>query len=112
MTEFSASAFTLVICAAALLSSAEGIPRPLHLRCECIKTHSEPTVPTNRILSLRVIPLGALQKRGDHRQDEERKHVSGSGKSLGDFSQRKIQQQKRQPFKEQLKTTGSAIIVI
>ncbi|XP_043101148.1 interleukin-8-like [Puntigrus tetrazona] len=58
MTEFSASAFTLVICAAALLSSAEGIPRPLHLRCECIKTHSEPTVPTNRILSLRVIPAG------------------------------------------------------
>ncbi|XP_016353756.1 interleukin-8b.1 isoform X2 [Sinocyclocheilus anshuiensis] len=58
MMKFSASAFMLLICTAALLSTTEGRPKPMHLRCECIKTYAEPAIPTEKIQSLRVIPAG------------------------------------------------------
>lgn len=35
-----------------------GRPKRMHLRCECIKTHSEPAIPIEKIQSLRVIPAG------------------------------------------------------
>ncbi|XP_052417967.1 interleukin-8 isoform X2 [Carassius gibelio] len=57
MMKFSASAFMLLICTAALLSTTEGRPKPMILRCQCIKTHSEP-IPIDKITTLRVIPAG------------------------------------------------------
>uniref|UniRef100_A0A8C2F289 Chemokine interleukin-8-like domain-containing protein n=1 Tax=Cyprinus carpio TaxID=7962 RepID=A0A8C2F289_CYPCA len=43
----------------ALLSTTEaGKPKHLNLRCVCPQTHSEPPIPAEKILSLRVIPAG------------------------------------------------------
>ncbi|KAI2663131.1 interleukin-8-like protein [Labeo rohita] len=56
MKTFTASATVLLICTAALLSTTDGIS--IYLRCECLKTHSKPQIPAERILSLRVIPAG------------------------------------------------------
>ncbi|KTF81860.1 hypothetical protein cypCar_00047570 [Cyprinus carpio] len=50
------SAFMLLICTAALLSTTEG--RRLHLRCKCPQIHSGPAIPAEKILSLRVFPAG------------------------------------------------------
>ncbi|XP_026107135.1 interleukin-8-like [Carassius auratus] len=57
MMKFSASAFMLLICTAALLSTTDGRPQPMLLRCQCIKTYSKP-IPVKKIQSLRVIPAG------------------------------------------------------
>ncbi|XP_050969659.1 interleukin-8 [Labeo rohita] len=57
MKTFTASAFVLLICTAALLSTTEGRPR-IYLRCQCLQIYSKPPIPTKRILSLRVIPAG------------------------------------------------------
>ncbi|KAI2662998.1 Interleukin-8 [Labeo rohita] len=57
MKTFTASAFVLLICTAALLSTTDGRPR-IYLRCECPQTYSKPQIPAKRILSLRVIPAG------------------------------------------------------
>uniref|UniRef100_A0A9J8AUZ7 Chemokine interleukin-8-like domain-containing protein n=1 Tax=Cyprinus carpio carpio TaxID=630221 RepID=A0A9J8AUZ7_CYPCA len=42
----------------ALLSTTEGKPNNLNLRCVCTQIHSEPLIPSEKILSLRVIPAG------------------------------------------------------
>uniref|UniRef100_A0A9J7YZ37 Chemokine interleukin-8-like domain-containing protein n=1 Tax=Cyprinus carpio carpio TaxID=630221 RepID=A0A9J7YZ37_CYPCA len=43
----------------ALLSTTEaGKPKHLNLRCVCPQTYSEPPIPAEKILSLRVIPAG------------------------------------------------------
>ncbi|XP_016337478.1 interleukin-8-like [Sinocyclocheilus anshuiensis] len=52
------SALVLLICTAALLSTTEGRPKRLQLRCSCPQMHSESAIPAVKILSLRVIPAG------------------------------------------------------
>ncbi|XP_052416480.1 uncharacterized protein LOC127961437 [Carassius gibelio] len=42
----------------ALLYTTEGTPIFLNLLCECSQTYSEPPIPVEKILSLRVIPAG------------------------------------------------------
>ncbi|XP_026107109.1 interleukin-8-like [Carassius auratus] len=63
MMKFSTSAFMLLICTAALLSTTEGA-KQIQLRCECIKTHSDP-IPFKLIQSLRV------NEAGPHCKNEE-----------------------------------------
>ncbi|XP_018935848.2 permeability factor 2-like [Cyprinus carpio] len=58
MMKLSTSAFMLLICTAALLSTTEGSSKPMHLRCECIQTYSGPAIPFKRIQSLKVTPAG------------------------------------------------------
>ncbi|XP_018936341.1 interleukin-8 [Cyprinus carpio] len=56
------SAFMLLICTAALLSTTEGRPKSQQLSCRCPRMHSEPAIPANKVLSLRVIPAGPICK--------------------------------------------------
>ncbi|XP_073691709.1 interleukin-8-like [Garra rufa] len=56
MKTFIASAFVLLICTAALLSTTEG--SPTYLRCKCLQTYSKQQIPAHRILSLRMIAAG------------------------------------------------------
>ncbi|KTF76242.1 hypothetical protein cypCar_00049368 [Cyprinus carpio] len=58
MMKLSTSAFMLLICTAALLSTTEGRIKPMHLRCQCIQTYSGPAIPFGKIQSLRMIPAG------------------------------------------------------
>ncbi|KAK2913334.1 hypothetical protein QQF64_030961 [Cirrhinus molitorella] len=58
MRTFTTSAFVLLICTAVLLSTTEGRPRPIYLRCECPQMHTKSAIHADRILSLRVIPAG------------------------------------------------------
>uniref|UniRef100_A0A8C2GPE4 Chemokine interleukin-8-like domain-containing protein n=1 Tax=Cyprinus carpio TaxID=7962 RepID=A0A8C2GPE4_CYPCA len=52
------SAFMLLICTAALLSTTEGQPTGPQLRCKCPKIYSEPAIPAEKVLSLRFISAG------------------------------------------------------
>ncbi|KAF4111575.1 interleukin-8b.1 [Onychostoma macrolepis] len=58
MMKFITSAFVLLICTAALLSTTEGRSKPMHPRCECIQTYSGPAIPFGKIRSLKVTPAG------------------------------------------------------
>ncbi|XP_056102411.1 interleukin-8-like [Rhinichthys klamathensis goyatoka] len=57
MMKFTVTAFVFLICTAALLSTTEGKPR-INMRCRCIQTHSNPPIPIDKILLLKVIPAG------------------------------------------------------
>ncbi|KTG07244.1 hypothetical protein cypCar_00045160 [Cyprinus carpio] len=93
MMKFSTSAFMLLICTAALLSTTEGSSKPMHLRCECIQTYSGPAIPFKRIQSLKVTPAGPKCKYEEIiASNEERRDVSQSCKRLADFLSRKFNQ--------------------
>ncbi|XP_026102761.1 interleukin-8-like [Carassius auratus] len=57
------SAFVLLICTVALLSTTEVRPVRPQICCNCPYMHSAPAIPANKILSLRFIPAGAYCKR-------------------------------------------------
>ncbi|XP_056316963.1 interleukin-8-like [Danio aesculapii] len=58
MMKLSVSAFMLLICTTALLCTNEGQALPPPQRCQCIKTHSQPSIPKRHVLTLKVIPAG------------------------------------------------------
>ncbi|XP_052417063.1 interleukin-8-like [Carassius gibelio] len=62
MMKFTASAFMLLICTAALQSTKEGRPKRTPLRCQCLKTYSGRPISGKVILSVMVIPAGQLCK--------------------------------------------------
>uniref|UniRef100_A0A8C2J8N0 Uncharacterized protein n=1 Tax=Cyprinus carpio TaxID=7962 RepID=A0A8C2J8N0_CYPCA len=49
------SAFVLLICTAALLSTTEGNQKP---GCRCRQQYPGPAIPAKKVLSLSVIPAG------------------------------------------------------
>ncbi|XP_052458746.1 interleukin-8-like [Carassius gibelio] len=52
------SAFVLLICTVALLSTTEGRPVRPPLRCNCPQMYSAPAIPADKILSMRFFTAG------------------------------------------------------